>query len=106
MTCPRCYYQVRTRNLAQLVGLSSVPCKTCDIRIKPVYWRSFTLLGLALALGWGMQFLLDSIEAGPISGLIGFLLTFVLVYAAFAGPMLRLQEKPGDESPVPGRHEG
>ncbi len=104
MTCPRCYYQVRTRNLAQAAGLSGVVCKNCDIKIRPVYWRSFFLLALSLALAWGMEFLLESIDYGRYVGMIGFLLTFVLAYVAFAGPVLRLQEKHEEEMSVPHQH--
>lgn len=106
MICPRCYYQVRTRNLAQVAGLSSVACNNCDIKIRPVYWRSFTLLGLALALAWGMEFLLESIDYSRFVGIAGSLLTFLLAYVAFAGPLLRLQEKEEEEMSVPHRHKG
>ena len=104
MTCPHCYYQVRTRNLAQAMGFAGVVCKNCDLRIRPVYWRSFFLLGLSLALGWGMDYLLESIDYGRFIGMVGFLITFVLAYVAFAAPVLRLRENGNGEVSIPHRN--
>ena len=104
MICPQCYYQVRTRNLAQAAGFAGVTCKNCDIRIRPVYWRSFILFGLSAALGWGMEYVLVSIDYGEFAAMTGFFLTFLLAYIAFAGPMLRLRGTADDDVSEGHRH--
>ena len=78
------------------MGLSPVRCKTCDTSMKPVYFRSLFLLFLALALGWGMEFLLETIDSGRSVEIIGFTLAFILAYVAFAGPLLRLHDNEFD----------
>jgi high-affinity Fe2+/Pb2+ permease len=72
--------------------------------MRPVYWRAFFLLGLSLALGWGMEYLLESIDYSRFVAMIGFLITFLLAYVAFAGPVLRLQEKAAAEISIPHQH--
>jgi uncharacterized membrane protein YfcA len=86
--------------------LAGVGCKNCETKMRPVYWRSFFLMGLSLALGWGMGYVLESIDYGLFVGMIGFFITFLMAYVAFAGPVLRLQEKKEDEMSVSHRPKG
>ena len=98
MTCPQCYYQVRTKSYWQAVGLFGVVCPNCDTSLRPTYWRSASLYLLSFSLGWGMFILLESAEINRWFAYVGSLAMLLLSYLAFAGPILRLRVKEDDAS--------